>query len=39
MNQLENGMETHKVYLVMYDMCYPAKVNAIFNFFPRTPQL
>jgi hypothetical protein len=42
MKQPENSMETHKVDLVMFDIrsiSFSANVNAIFEFFPRTPQL
>jgi hypothetical protein len=42
MKQLENSMETHRVYLEMTDMCsisYSTNVNAIFEFSPCTPQL
>jgi hypothetical protein len=41
MKQLENSKGTHKVYLEIFDMCsinYSANANAIFEFFPRTPQ-
>jgi hypothetical protein len=42
MKQLENVMETHKVYLEMFDMCsisYSANVNAVLEFSSCTPQL
>jgi hypothetical protein len=41
MKQLENNVKSHKVYIEMLDMCsvsYPAYANAIFEFFPCTPQ-
>jgi hypothetical protein len=40
--KLENSMETHTVYLEMFNMCsisYSAHVKAIFEFFPHMPQL
>jgi hypothetical protein len=42
MKQLENGIETHKVYLKIFDMyCinYSADINEIFEFFRVSAQL
>jgi hypothetical protein len=40
--QLENSMETRKIYLEIFDICSitcSANVNAVFKFFPCTLQL
>jgi hypothetical protein len=42
MKDLESSMETPKAYLEMLDIfciSYTANANAIFEFFPYTPQL
>jgi hypothetical protein len=42
MKEPQNNIETHEVYIVMFDMCsirYSASVNGIVEFLPCTSQL
>jgi hypothetical protein len=43
MKQIENSLESHKIYLEMFDLCplisYAADIDTVFDLFMCTPQL